>query len=45
MYKNKLKPGDLYAFTPEQLEDMKALVEKRKKEIADYNRIANIVAK
>lgn len=45
MYKGKLKPGDLDAFTPEQLEDMKALVVKRQKEIADYARLAGIVAK
>lgn len=45
MYKGKLKPGDLDPFTPEQLEDMKALVAKRQKEIADYSRVANAVAK
>ncbi len=33
-YKNKLKPGDLDAFTPEQIEDMKALAAKRTEEIA-----------
>ena len=39
MYKNKLKDGDLDAFTPEQLEDMKALVNKR---VAEINRLYTI---
>ncbi len=44
MYKNKLKDGDLDAFTPAQLEDMKALCEKRKKEIKNLYQIAQNVA-
>ncbi len=34
MYKNKLKDGDLDKFTPEQIEEMKAVCEKRRAEIA-----------
>ena len=34
MYKNKLKDGDLDRFTPEQIEEMKTLCEKRRSEIA-----------
>lgn len=44
MYKNKLKPGDLDAFTPEQLEDMRALCKKREEEIANLYRMAQSVA-
>lgn len=44
MYKNKLKPGDLDRFSPEQLEDMKALCEKRRAEIRNLSAIANDVA-
>ncbi len=44
MYKNKLKPGDLDAFTPEQLEQMKALCEKRRAEIRNLCDIAASVA-
>lgn len=41
MYKNKLKDGDLDKFTPEQLEEMKALCEKRKEEIRNLYQVAN----
>ena len=44
MYKNKLKPGDLDAFTPEQLEDMKALCQKRVDEIQNLYAVAQKVA-
>lgn len=44
MYKNKLKPGDLDGFTPEQLEDMKALVAKRNAEIQNLYQIASEVS-
>lgn len=44
MYKNKLKPGDLDAFTPEQLKDMQALCEKRREEIRNLCAIAADVA-
>ncbi len=43
MYKNKLKPGDLDKFTPEQIEDMKALCDRRRAEIATlYDVAANV---
>ncbi len=44
MYKNKLKDGDLDAFSPEQLEDMKALCNKRVDEIHNLYRVAQNVA-
>ncbi len=44
MYKNKLRPGDLDAFTPEQIEDMKALCQKRVKEIQTLYTAAQDVA-
>ncbi len=44
MYKKKLKPGDLDRFTPEQLEEMKALVAKREAEVQNLYRIATDVA-
>ena len=44
MYKNKLKPGDLDAFTAEQIEDMKALAQKRREEIANLYSVAQNVA-
>lgn len=40
MYKNKLKDGDLERFTPEQIEEMKALVNKRKREIDRLYQVA-----
>ena len=40
MYKDKLKPGDLDKFTPEQIEEMKALCEKRREEIRNLYSIA-----
>ena len=44
MYKNKLKPGDLDAFSAEEIEDMKALCAKRQKEIENLYRVATDVA-
>lgn len=44
MYKNKLKPGDLDHFTPEQIEEMKQLCEKRREEIRNLCAVANDVA-
>ncbi|MBQ9773939.1 MAG: 6-phosphofructokinase [Clostridia bacterium] len=44
MYKNKLKPGDLDGFTPEQIEDMKALCQKRVDEIQNLYQVATDVA-
>ncbi len=43
MYKNKLKDGDLDKFTPEQIEDMKALAEKRREEIRNLYSVASDV--
>ena len=40
MYKNKLKPGDLDAFTPEQIEEMKAICKKRQDEINELVSVA-----
>lgn len=40
MYKNKLKDGDLDCFTPEQIEQMKALSKKRTDEINNLYRVA-----
>ncbi len=44
MYKNKLKPGDLDKFTPEQIREMEALCEKRRAEIRDLATVAASVA-
>ncbi len=44
MYKNKLKPGDLDKFTPEQLDAMKALKAKREAEIQKLYRVATDVS-
>ena len=44
MYKNKLKAGDLDAFAPEQIEDMKALCQKRVNEIQNLYKVAQDVA-
>ena len=44
-YKNKLKEGDLDAFTPEQIEDMKALAAKRSEELADIYRMLKSTSK
>ena len=43
MYKNKLKEGDLDGFTPEQLEGMKLLVQKRQEEIQSLHKVAQSV--
>lgn len=43
MYKNKLKDGDLDRFTPEQIDEMKAICEKRRAEIvALYEAVEHI---
>lgn len=44
MYKNKLKPGDLDRYNEEQIAQMKAVCEKRRKEILEYYKIANDIA-
>ena len=44
MYKNRLKDGDLDQFTPEQIEDMKALCAKRHAEIEELYAIINDIA-
>ena len=44
MYKNKLKDGDLDAFSAEQIEEMKALCDKRVAEINDLYSVAQKVA-
>ena len=44
MYKNKLKDGDLDRFTPEQIEEMKALCAKRRAEIEELYAIINDIA-
>ena len=44
MYKNKLKPGDLDKFTPEQIKEMEALCETRRAEIKNLYSIASDVA-
>jgi hypothetical protein len=43
MYKNKLQDGDLDGFTPEQLEGMKQLIEKRREEIENLYKVAGHV--
>ncbi len=43
MYKNKLKPGDLDPFTPEELKEMERLCAKRRREIADLYKVAGNV--
>ena len=43
MYKNKLKEGDLDGFTPEQLEGMKQLCDKRREEIENLYKVAGHV--
>ncbi len=44
MYKNKLKPGDLDKFTPAEIEEMEALCEKRRAEIARLYSVASNVS-
>lgn len=44
MYKNKLKPGDLDRFTPEQIAAMQALCEKRRAEINELYATARNLA-
>lgn len=43
MYKNKLKDGDLDAFTPEQIEEMKALCEERHNYFVEMYKIVNSI--
>lgn len=40
MYKNKLKPGDLDPFTPDQVAEMEAVCEKRRAELENYYRVS-----
>lgn len=44
MYKNKLKDGDLDKFSADQLREMEAICDKRRREIADLYKIANDIA-
>ena len=44
MYKNKLREGDLDAFSPEQLDAMRALCDRRREEIANLYRVAQSVS-
>ena len=44
MYKNKLQPGDLDPFTPEQLESMRILCKKRQSEIHQLYKVAQDVS-
>ena len=43
MYKNKLQPGDLDPFMPEQLEAMRVLCKKRQNEIRHLYKVARIL--
>ena len=43
MYKKTLKPGDLDKFTPEQIEEMKAICKRREEEINHLYQVANEV--
>lgn len=43
MYKNKLEEGDLDSFTPEQIEGMKLLCQKRREEIENLYKVAGHV--
>ena len=45
MYKNKLKDGDLDKFSPEQIEEMKALSKKRQNEISNLYKVASDVGR
>ena len=44
-YKNKLKEGDLDAFTAEQVKDMEAIASKRREELADIYRMLKSTSK
>lgn len=44
-YKNKLKPGDLDAFSPEQVQAMKELAEKRTEELAEIYAMVKATSK
>ena len=44
MYKNKLKPGDLDKFSPDEIKSMEALAEKRRAEIKHLYAVANDMA-
>ncbi len=45
MYKNKLKEGDLDRFSPAEIEAMKAICEKRRREIRELYQAAEYLAK
>ena len=44
MYKNRLKDGDLDKFTPEQIEEMRAICDKRRAEINELYSVINDLA-
>ena len=44
-YKKKLRPGDLDAYTPEQIEGMKAVAKKRADELAEMNKLLRETSK
>ncbi len=44
MYKNKLKDGDLDAFTPEQIKEMEAICEKRRNDVKMRYELVNALA-
>ena len=44
MYKNKLKDGDLDAFTPEQVKEMEAICEKRRTDVEKRYELINALA-
>ena len=44
MYKNKLKDGDLDKYSKEDIDVMKAICDKRRKEIEELYKIANDIA-
>ncbi len=43
MYKNKLKPGDLDAFTAEQQAEMRAFCEVKKKEFDEMYNVSKVI--
>ena len=45
MYKNKLKDGDLDAYSPEQIADMEAICERKRAYVRELYDLANAIAK
>ena len=43
MYKGKLKDGDLDKFTPEQIKEMEAICEERRKYFTDMYQVVNAI--